>query len=63
MQVPKTLVVERVRSAAGSAAAGRADAELPEKVDLVAHADLLRELGVDPAALDAEYGGQAPGVG
>lgn len=63
MLVPKTMLVERIRSSSGSAAAERADAQLPEKVDTDTHADLLRSLGVDPAQLTDERGGQAPYVG
>lgn len=63
MQIPKTMVVERVRSISGTDAAERADAELPEKVDPVGDADLLRRLGIDPGELGDEYGGQSPAVG
>jgi hypothetical protein len=63
MQIPKTMVVERIRSTSGTDAAERADAELPEKVDPVADADLLRSLGVDPVKLGDEHGGQSPAVG
>lgn len=63
MQIPKTMVVERIRSTGGAAAADRADAELPEKIDPVADADLLRSFDLDPAELGDEYGGQSPAVG
>lgn len=63
MLIPKAMVVERVRGTSGQEAADRADAQLPEKVDTEADAALLRELGVDPSALDDELGGQAPAVG
>ena len=63
MQIPKTMVVERIRSMSGTDAAERADAVLPEKVDPAADADLLRSLGVDPVKLDDEHGGQSPAVG
>jgi len=57
------MVVERIRSTSGTDAAERADAELPEKVDPAADAELLRRLGVDPSKLADEYGGQSPVVG
>ena len=63
MQIPKTMVVERIRSTSGADAADRADAELPEKVDPGADADLLRSLGADPEGLADEYGGRSPAVG
>ena len=63
MQIPKTMLVERIRSEAGSAAADRADAELPEKVDTNSDADLLRSFGLDPAEVAEGLGGQAPAIG
>jgi hypothetical protein len=64
VQLPKTMVVERIRSQSGTDAATRADAELPEKVDPDRDGELLRRLGVDPAALTAaQPSGQPPAVG
>ena len=63
MQIPKGMVVERIRSDRGAEAAARADAELPEKVDTDRDADLLRRLEVDPQQLADGLGGQAPAVG
>jgi len=57
------MVVERIRSENGADAAERADSELPEKVDPVGDAELLRRLGVDPEDLADSYGGQSPAVG
>jgi hypothetical protein len=63
MQIPKGLVVERIRTSVGAAAADRADAELPEKVDTDRDADLLRSFQLDPAQLADGLGGQAPAIG
>lgn len=51
MQIPKEMVVERIRSLADPDTAARAESALPEKVDTVADAELLRDFGVDPADL------------
>jgi hypothetical protein len=63
MQIPKGMVVERIRTSVGADAADRADAELPEKVDTERDADLLRSFQLDPAQLADGLGGQAPAVG
>ena len=63
MQIPKGMVVERIRSAGDSEAAARADAELPEKVDTERDADLLRSFDLDPQQLADGLGGQAPSIG
>jgi hypothetical protein len=63
MQIPKAMLVERIRSDAGSEAADRADAELPEKVDTDADADILRSFGLDPAEVANGLGGQSPAIG
>lgn len=63
MQIPKGMVVERIRSSGSGDAAARADAELPEKVDTERDADLLRSFDLDPQALADGLGGQAPAIG
>jgi hypothetical protein len=63
MQIPKGMVVERLRSAGSTDAAERADAELPEHVDTDRDAEALRELGLDPGELAEGLGGQAPAIG
>jgi hypothetical protein len=42
---------------------GRADRELPEKLDPDSDADLLRGYGLDPDELRDEFGGQSPVAG
>jgi hypothetical protein len=63
MMVPKEMVVERIRAKGFRDVTERAERELPEKVDPVRHAELLRELSVDPQALVDEFHGQSPEVG
>ncbi len=60
MDVPKTMVVERIHSRSGAEMADRADKELPEKIDLDADAELLSKYDIDPDELRGEFGGQAP---
>jgi hypothetical protein len=63
MQIPKGMVVERIRVNGNTELAARADAELPEKVDTERDADLLRTFELDPAELADGLGGQAPAIG
>jgi hypothetical protein len=63
MQIPKGMVVERIRTSGDAAAADRADAELPEKVDTERDAELLRRFNLDPQQLADGLGGQAPAIG
>src|SRR3954451_11158853 len=62
MLVPKEMVVECIRAKGYRDVTERAERELPEKVDPERHADLLRELSVDPQALLEEFRGQSPEV-
>jgi len=63
VQIPKGMVVERIRASGDSDAAERANAELPEKVDTERDAELLRGFNLDPQQLADGLGGQAPAVG
>ena len=63
MQVPKGMIVERLRAAGQTDLVSRAEAELPEKVDTERDGDLLRSLDLDPAELADGLGGQAPAIG
>jgi hypothetical protein len=63
VQIPKGMVVERIRTSAGGEAADRAQAELPERVDTERDADLLRSFDLDPQELADGLGGQAPAIG
>jgi hypothetical protein len=63
VQIPRNMIVERIRAQGDAGLTERAERELAEKVDPERDGDLLRELGVDPAALLEEYDGQSPNVG
>ena len=63
MQIPKAMLVERLRSESGHEATERADKELPDKVDLQNDAETLKGLGLDPEKLAEDFRGQAPAVG
>jgi hypothetical protein len=62
MQVPREMVLQKLRSEDPEAAT-KAEGELPEKVDTEADADLLQRLGIDPSTLGNDLGDQAPSVG
>jgi hypothetical protein len=51
MQIPKEMIVERIRAQADAETASRAEAQLPEKVDTDRDADLLRKFDIDAADL------------
>lgn len=63
MQIPKGMVVERIRTSGDAGMADRADAELPEKIDTERDAELLRKFNLDPQQLADGLGGQAPAIG
>jgi hypothetical protein len=63
MQIPKGMVVERIRTSGDVAMADRAEAELPEKIDTERDAELLRKFNLDPQQLADGLGGQAPAIG
>lgn len=63
MEIPKAMLVERIRSRSGSEMAERADTELPDKVDLDSDAETLRGLELDPDELRDEFRGQSPNAG
>jgi hypothetical protein len=63
MQIPKGMIVERIRAAGDTEAADRAESELPERVDTERDAELLRRFDLDPQQLADGLGGQAPAVG
>ena len=51
MQVSKQQIVEFIRGRGDAARADRAEAELPDVVDLPKDDDLVTQLGVDPLDL------------
>lgn len=62
MQIPKEMIVERVRATADADTAARAESELPEKVDPDTDAQQLRSFGLDPDEIKRDVPG-TPGVG
>jgi hypothetical protein len=62
VEIPKAMIVERIRANQGAEKANEADGELPDKVDTEEDADLLEKYGLDPAQLTDIAGGN-PAVG
>ncbi len=63
MEIPKAMIIERIRGASGAEKASEADKELPDKVDTETDAELLAKYGVDPAELQETFKGQSPTAG
>lgn len=61
-EIPKAMVVERIRSQQGAEKANQADNELPDKVDTDTDAELLQKYGLDPKEM-ADAAGGSPAVG
>jgi hypothetical protein len=62
VEIPKAMIVERIRAQQGAEKANEADGELPDKVDTEEDTDLLEKYGLDPAQLTDIAGGN-PAVG
>jgi hypothetical protein len=62
VEIPKAMIVERIRAEQGAEKANEADGELPDKVDTEENAYLLQKYGLDPAQLGDIAGGN-PAVG
>ena len=63
MEIPKAMVIERIRSKSGAERASEADGELPDKVDTETDAGLLEKYGLTPDELNDALGGQSPNAG
>jgi hypothetical protein len=65
VEIPKAMVIERIRSRSGPEAADSADEELPDKLDLDSDSDagLLRRYDLEPDELREEIGGGSPATG
>jgi hypothetical protein len=61
-EIPKAMIVERIRSQQGTQKANEADKELPDKVDTDTDAELLQKYGLDPSEV-ADLLGGSPAVG
>jgi hypothetical protein len=62
VEIPKAMIVERIRVQQGAEKANEADSELPDKLDTEENADLLQKYGLDPGQLGDIAGGN-PAVG
>ena len=63
MEIPKAMVVEKIRGQSGAERANAADKELPDKVDTQADAGLLEKYGLTEADLRSDFEAQSPNVG
>lgn len=63
MEIPKAMVIERIRSKSGAEKANEADSELPDKVDTETDAGLLEKYGLTPDELNDALRGQSPNAG
>ena len=63
MEIPKAMVVEKIRGRSGAEKANAADKQLPDKVDTETDANLLAEYDLSPGDFDADFEGQSPNVG
>ena len=63
MRIDKQQVVELLKSRGDHAQAGQAEQSLPGQVDTDQHADLLGQLGIDPAELLGGAGGRLGDLG
>lgn len=63
MEIPKAMIVEKIRGRSGAEKANEADQELPDKVDTDSDAELLAKYDLNPDELIGEFGGQSPSVG
>jgi hypothetical protein len=57
VQVDRDTIIELLKSRGEHDKAEQAQSELPGKVDLDQHADLLAKLGIDPQDLVGKLGG------
>lgn len=63
MEIPKAMVIERIRSKSGAEKANEADHELPDKVDTENDSNLLEKYGLTRDELSDVLRGQAPNAG
>ena len=65
VEIPKAVIVERIRIRSGPEAAGTAGDELPDRLDLDSDQDarLLRRYDLEPDELREEFGGGSPSTG
>ena len=63
--IPKSTLIEMIRSRGGTEAADSAEEELPNRIDLDSDqgVSLLRRYDLDPDAVREEFGGGSPSTG
>lgn len=62
VEIPKAMIVERIRSRSGAEKAKQADDELPDKIDVDNDGGLLQKYEIDPDELRDEFQGGSPSV-
>ncbi len=60
VEIPKAMIVERIRSRSGAEKANQADEELPDKIDVDNDGGLLQKYEIDPDELRDEFQGGSP---
>jgi hypothetical protein len=60
VEIPKAMIVEKIRSRSGAEKANEADQELPDKVDIDEDDGLLSKYEIDPEELRDEFEGGSP---
>ena len=63
VEIPKAMIIEKIRSRDGAEKANEADKELPDKLDSDSDAGLLQKYGISPEELSGQFGGGSPAVG
>jgi hypothetical protein len=61
MEFDKSQILELLKGMGKQDEAGRAQSELPDKVDTDKDGDLLSKFGIDPQDLISKFGGNLPG--
>lgn len=63
MEIPKAMIVEKIKGKSGAEKASEADKELPDKLDTETDANLLSKYGLSPQDLSDDFEGQSPNAG
>jgi hypothetical protein len=63
MEIDKSQIIELLKARGEDAQAGKAETNLPDKVDPQAHASVLADLGINPQDLLGDLPGGLGGLG